>query len=107
MTTTSQSALAQGQNLLCSSIVIVAQLVSFDGDSNTLVTMDNCASNNIFGDPQDFIGGFMPMEPVEVTRLGEAQATGYGNVSIKFRCNEGKQHEKILHDVWYLPGAAI
>ena len=69
--------------------------------------MYNCALNHIFGDPNDFIGGIMPMEPVKVTGLGEAQATGYGNVSIKFRCNEGKRHEHILHDVWYLPGAAI
>ena len=82
----------QGRYLLCSSVDIIAQLVSFDGDSNTLVAMDNCTSNHIFGDPNDFIGGIMPKEPVEVTGLGEAQATGYRNLSIKFRCNEGTWH---------------
>jgi len=90
MTTTKESILTQGRYLLHSSVDTVAQLVSFDGDSNTLVAMDNCALNLIFGDPHDFIGSIMPMEPVKVTGLGEAQATEFRTVSIKFRCNEGK-----------------
>ena len=88
MTTTRQSAQQQGQYLLQSSINAAAQLI--DSNSNLLIAMDKSALNHIFGDPKVFIGGKMPIEPIKVIGLGEAQATGYGNVSIKLRCNEGK-----------------
>ena len=84
-----------------------SHLVSFDSDDTTLIAMDNCASNHIFGDPTDFIGGIIPMDPIDVTGLGNVQATGYGNVSIAFRCDKGQQHNKILHNVWYSPSAPI
>jgi len=85
----------------------LSSLVSFDTDSNTLIVMDNCASNHIFGDPQDFIGGITPKAPVNVTGLGEAQATGYGNVIITFKCDKGQQHAKVLHNMWYSPSVPI
>jgi len=47
------------------------------------------------------------MAPVNVTSLGEAQATGYGNVSLTFKCDKRQQHAKVLHNVWYSPSVPI
>ena len=69
--------------------------------------MDNCATNHIFGDRNDFIGDIIPMDPVEVMGLGEGSAVGYGNVKVRYQCNAGKVHDKVLCEVWYLPSATI
>jgi len=47
------------------------------------------------------------MDPVEVTGLGEGTAMGYGNVKLKFICNQGITHSKILYVVWHLPSASV
>ena len=47
------------------------------------------------------------MDPIDIIVLGDAQATGYGNISITFRCDKRQQHNKILHNVWYSPSAPI
>ena len=88
--TTRQLAQQTGKYLLHSTVNAAAHLMSFDNNSNTLIAMDNCTSNHIFGDPHDFKGGIMPMDPIKVIVLGKAQAMDYGNVSIKFRCDKGQ-----------------
>jgi len=103
-----QAGILQQQNyLLKLPTNALSSLVSFDTDSNTLIVMDKCASNHIFGDPQDFIGGITLMAPVDVTGLSKAQATGYGKVNIIFKCDKEQQHAKVLHNVWYSPSVPI
>ena len=85
----------------------VAHLLSFDTEGDALVTLDNCTTNHVFGDEADFHGSIIPMDPVEVTGLGEGTAMGYGNVKLKFICNQGITHSKILYDVWHLPSASV
>ena len=69
--------------------------------------MDNCATSHIFGDRNDFISDIIPMDPVEVTGLGEGSAVGYGNIKVRYQHDAGKVHDNILCKVWYLPSATI
>jgi len=47
------------------------------------------------------------MDSVEVTSLGEGTAMDYRNMKLKFICNQGITHSKILYEVWHLPSASV
>jgi len=85
----------------------LAHLVAFNESFDMYIAMDNCATNHIFGDRNDFFGDIIPMDPVEVMGLGEGSAVGYSNVKVRYQCDAGKVHETVLHKVWYLPSATI
>jgi len=56
----------------------------FNNISGSIIALDNCATNHIFGDESDFHGGIIPMDPINITGLGDGTATGYGNVKLDF-----------------------
>ena len=56
----------------------------FDNTSETIIALNNCATNHIFSDETDFHGGIIPMDPIKVTGLGDGTVTGYGNVKLDF-----------------------
>ena len=68
----------------------VACQLSFGNEDDTFITLDNCATNHIFGDEADFHGGVIPMNPIDITGLGEGTATGHGNVKLEFMCDKGR-----------------
>ena len=69
----------------------IVNLIPFDDTRGSIVALDNCATNHIFGDESDFHGGIIPMDPIDVTGLGDGTATGYGNIKLEFTGDNGEQ----------------
>ena len=76
-------------------------LMSFDNQCNTIIALDNCATNHIFCDENSFHGSIVPMDPIKVMGLGNSMATGNGNVKLAFTGDDGKWHNKMLYNAWY------
>jgi len=85
----------------------IVHLIPFDNTSRSIIALDNCATNHIFGDESNFHGGIIPMDPIDVTGLGDGTATGYGNVKLEFTRDNGKRYRRILYSTWYLPSASV
>jgi len=85
----------------------IVNLMPFNDISGSIIALDNCATDHIFGDETDFHRGIIPMDPINVTGLGDGTATGYGNDKLDFTGDNDERHIKILYNVWYLPSASI
>jgi hypothetical protein len=80
----------------------------FDTEDTFVVGLDSLCSRHLFPDKSDFVSTIIPIEHLEVQGVGGGiKAIGKGTVRIRFRCDQGILHDKLLRNAYFAPTCPV
>ena len=81
--------------------------IQLDSDSYS-IAIDTCTSETIVKHKELFVGNITPAKNLYVQGVGgQLKAYGYGTIKIRVTCDDGKQHDLLVHNVIYLPESPV